>query len=222
MLEKESNFIPRQDDLNNEDVVTQILESGTPEELEQVGEFHKLTSEQIKLFSQYAKLRKQTREQIEEQVKERKKENPTPTEEELEMGCYIESIEPQVRAAVLNLRRKGYATYESGFHNFKGQKIGFEEKHLENFQLPKNLIHELELKGKQAVFSNFLTDLKEEFGGSIILIPIAKNLDISSLDLLIKKYNINETSIILDEKIIVQNPSNFYEIENRIRNSEQQ
>ena len=48
---------------------------------------------------------------------------------------------------------------------------------------------ELELKGKQAVFSNFLTDLKEEFGGSIILIPIAKNLDISSLDLLIKKYN---------------------------------
>ena len=81
---------------------------------------------------------------------------------------------------------------------------------------------ELELKGKQAVFSNFLTDLKEEFGGSIILIPIAKNLDISSLDLLIKKYNINETSIILDEKIIVQNPSNFYEIENRIRNSEQQ
>ena len=146
MLEKESNFIPRQDDLNNEDVVTQILESGTPEELEQVGEFHKLTSEQIKLFSQYAKLRKQTREQIEEQVKERKKENPTPTQEELEMGCYIESIEPQVREVVINLRHKGYASYESGFHNFNGQKIGFEKKHLENFQLPENVVHELERK----------------------------------------------------------------------------
>ena len=110
-------------------------------------DFHKLTFEQMKLFSQYAKLRKQTHEQMWEQVKERENQNPTPTQEELEMGCYIESIEPQVRAAVLNLRRKGYATYESGFHNFKGQKIGFEEKHLENFQLPENLIHELELKG---------------------------------------------------------------------------
>ena len=147
MLEKESGFIPHQYDLNNKDILTRILESGTLEELEQVRDFHKLTFEQMKLFSQYAKLRKQTREQMWEQVKERKNQNPTPTQEELEMGCYIESIEPQVRAAVLNLRRKGYATYESGFHNFKGQKIGFEEKHLENFRLPKNLIHELELKG---------------------------------------------------------------------------
>ena len=147
MLEKESGFIPHQYDLNNEDILTRILESGTLEELEQVRDFHKLTFEQMKLFSQYAKLRKQTHEQMWEQVKERENQNPTPTQEELEMGCYIESIEPQVRAAVLNLRRKGYATYESGFHNFKGQKIGFEEKHLENFQLPENLIHELELKG---------------------------------------------------------------------------
>ena len=147
MLEKESGFIPHQYDLNNEDILTRILESGTLEELEQVRDFHKLTFEQMKLFSQYAKLRKQTREQMWEQVKERENQNPTPTQEELEMGCYIESIEPQVRAAVLNLRRKGYATYESGFHNFKGQKIGFEKKHLENFRLPKNLIHELELKG---------------------------------------------------------------------------
>jgi len=133
MLEKESGFIPHQYDLNNEDILTRILESGTLEELEQVRDFHKLTFEQMKLFSQYAKLRKQTHEQMWEQVKERENQNPTPTQEELEMGCYIESIEPQVRAAVLNLRRKGYATYESGFHNFKGQKIGFEEKHFEAF-----------------------------------------------------------------------------------------
>ena len=77
---------------------------------------------------------------------------------------------------------------------------------------------DLEQKSKQAVFSNFLADLKDEFGDNIILIPIAKNLGISSLDLLIKDYGINETSIILDEKVVVSNPSNLYEIENRIRN----
>jgi hypothetical protein len=42
--------------------------------------------------------------------------NPTPTDEELNMGAYVEEIEPQVRSAVITLRRKGYNTGSSGFY----------------------------------------------------------------------------------------------------------
>lgn len=39
--------------------------------------------------------------------------NPSP--EERSLGAYKEVLEPQVRDAVLLLRKKGYSTYESGF-----------------------------------------------------------------------------------------------------------
>ena len=158
MPEKESGFIADQNDLNNEELLTKILEEGTPERLKQVCDFHNLTIEQVKLFSQYAKLRKQTLELMGKQLEEKNIQNTTPTQEELDMGCYTESIEPQVRTAVLNLRGKGYASYESGFHQFNGQKIGFEEKHLENFQLPEELIQELKIKGiKVAIKPNSIS-----------------------------------------------------------------
>ena len=62
---------------------------------------------------------------------------------------------------------------------------------------------DLEQEGKQIVFSNFLSDLKDEEKEAIILIPIARNLNISSLELLTKHYGINETSIIVDEDLII-------------------
>ncbi len=45
----------------------------------------------------------------------REKTNPTPTTEEVLMGCYLEQIENHTRKAVQILRRKGYNTVESGF-----------------------------------------------------------------------------------------------------------
>ncbi len=36
---------------------------------------------------------------------------------ELKMGCYIEQIEKQTRESLIILRKKGYNTLESGFHN---------------------------------------------------------------------------------------------------------
>lgn len=38
-----------------------------------------------------------------------------PTQEEVELGSFIEAIQPQFRAAVLMFKRKGYCTYSSGF-----------------------------------------------------------------------------------------------------------
>lgn len=50
-------------------------------------------------------------------VLEREVVNPVPTIEELKMGCFIEQIEVQSRQAVIALRRKGYETQQSGFHD---------------------------------------------------------------------------------------------------------
>ena len=49
----------------------------------------------------------------------RLKENPTPTEQELYMGAFKEWLEPQVRDAIEQMFRKGYATQSSGFHGEK-------------------------------------------------------------------------------------------------------
>lgn len=70
----------------------------------------------------------------------------------------------------------------------------------------------LGVKSEQAVFSNFLGVLKEEYGSQIILIPIAKNMGISSLNLLIEEYGINSTTIILDEKYVFDDISELDKI----------
>ena len=51
-------------------------------------------------------------------LRRRTAEDPTPTEEELDLGAYVEALEPQVRDAVRELRGKGYATHSSGFYGY--------------------------------------------------------------------------------------------------------
>lgn len=143
MTAEKPEYQPEEKDLTNEDVVIQILESGDDEELERLREFHNLTPEQIALFQAFAKLRKETHEQMQQELIVRKEKNPIATEEELNIGAYQESIEPQVREAVLSLRRKGYTTYESGFHGFNGQKISFEKDYL----VPEELTDKIEIEG---------------------------------------------------------------------------
>ncbi len=60
-------------------------------------------------------LREQAYVQSFNDTRERLLTNPTATEEELGMGMLIESLEPQVRQAVLSMWRKGYLTTSSGF-----------------------------------------------------------------------------------------------------------
>jgi len=61
----------------------------------------------------------------------RLEENPHPTDDERRIGAYIESLEPQVRDAILILTRKGYVTVTSGYDgiNFADgiQLMGFRE-----------------------------------------------------------------------------------------------
>ncbi len=61
-------------------------------------------------------------------IKKREEEHPTPSAQEVLLGCYVEQLETQTREAVLILRSKGYQTVESGFHN---QLSGSQFFHLE-------------------------------------------------------------------------------------------
>lgn len=65
----------------------------------------------------------------------------------------------------------------------------------------------------QFVFSQFLMDLKNQKEDKILLIPIAKNMDLSSLDFLMKKYDINQTSILVDETLVVNSEEELHKIE---------
>lgn len=53
---------------------------------------------------------------------------------------------------------------------------------------------------KQKVFSKFAGELKEEIGANVVLIPIAINLDIASLEILKDRYGVWETMILFDEE----------------------
>ncbi len=56
-------------------------------------------------------------------------------------------------------------------------------------------------KQKQEVFSRFAGELIRNNTNSIILIPIAINLDIESLNILKEKYGLEGTRLVFDEKI---------------------
>jgi hypothetical protein len=74
------------------------------------------TNQQEQLRQKFKQLRKQVHESMRAEEDVRLRENPKPTEEELYMGAFVEWLEPQVRAAVVEMNRKGYATQSSGFH----------------------------------------------------------------------------------------------------------
>lgn len=66
----------------------------------------------------------------------------------------------------------------------------------------------LDQKARQAFFSNLLTEIKNREGSKIILIPIAGDGDLSSIDLLLNSYGIEKLpAILIDEEKV------FYEVE---------
>ena len=52
-----------------------------------------------------------------------------------------------------------------------------------------------EITAKQNVFSKLLTELKKEKGNEILLIPIAADNDISSINILLEQYNITQDQL---------------------------
>ena len=72
----------------------------------------------------------------------------------------------------------------------------------------------LEQKAKQKVYSNLLYELKQKKANEIILIPIAGDMNISSLDLLMSQYGVSELpSILVDEKTILTGAVSLEEVE---------
>ncbi|MCX6793004.1 MAG: hypothetical protein NTY12_03175 [Candidatus Falkowbacteria bacterium] len=128
--ENKLSEIPINEDLHNEDVRQTILESGSKTEILRLKKFlgKNVSDEKFRLLEYFAKLRKTTIDNMDKEIENRRKTNPVANEKEMNMGAYIENIEPQVRATVLNLRQKGYNTYESGF-DIDRQKISFEDKY---------------------------------------------------------------------------------------------
>ena len=72
----------------------------------------------------------------------------------------------------------------------------------------------IEQNARQKFFSKVLGELKEKFGDKVMLIPIAGDNDIPSVDLLIKKYEITELpTILIDENIKITELEKMKEIE---------
>lgn len=68
---------------------------------------------------------------------------------------------------------------------------------------------DINVKARQTVFSRVLVELKENHGSELLLIPIAVDLNLSSIDLIKESYNITSfPAIIVDErKVITQIPT---------------
>jgi hypothetical protein len=69
-------------------------------------------------------------------------------------------------------------------------------------------------ESKQKFFSNLLEQLKQKEGDNVMLIPIAGDNDIPSINILIDKYGITEfPTILIDEKTKLTDPKSVSEIE---------
>ena len=72
----------------------------------------------------------------------------------------------------------------------------------------------IEQGAKQRFFSNLLSQIKEKFGNEIMLIPIAGDNDISSINLFLDKYDIEELPVILiDEEFLIYDLESMEDIE---------
>ncbi len=61
-------------------------------------------------------------------------------------------------------------------------------------------------KAVQNVWSKILMDLKEEVGGQILLIPIAVDSDLASLDVLLREFNLSKYPVVIinNEKVVTE------------------
>ncbi|MFA5723513.1 MAG: hypothetical protein WC979_04620 [Candidatus Pacearchaeota archaeon] len=79
---------------------------------------------------------------------------------------------------------------------------------------------DMDLKAKESVFSKLLGELKQIKGDSILLIPIAADNNLSSINLLLDKYNVSEEDlpiIIIDGKTRITEIENIDDLKKRIK-----
>lgn len=76
---------------------------------------------------------------------------------------------------------------------------------------------DVDVKSKQTVFSLILMDLKGEHSEEILLLPIAANLDLGSIDIIKENYGIRQSpSLIIDESIVLEEITTLEELEQKI------
>ncbi len=84
------------------------------------------------------------------------------------------------------------------------------------FYLPEYENPRLDLKAKQRTFSKLLGELKQKQGDEVLLIPIAANKDVSSINILLNQYNISREDlplILIDEEIKITELQKVEELE---------
>lgn len=78
----------------------------------------------------------------------------------------------------------------------------------------------LDIKAKQGVFSRILMELKEMRGADIMLIPLAGDNDLSSINLMMDKYNVTEEElpvVLIDEEIKITELQKVDDIEKLLK-----
>lgn len=69
-------------------------------------------------------------------------------------------------------------------------------------------------KSEQQAFSNLVIDLKNKYPDNILIVPIAANLNIESVDIIFKNYNISSSpSLLIDNNLIISDLPSFSELE---------
>ncbi len=116
------------DDFHNIDTADDAMTGENPERLKRLKAFlreNNVDEERIEASIRARRARREVQARMKEDLRQRERMNPEPTEEERNLGTYIENIEPHARQAVLEMRRKGYNTASSGFSEFDFQTVFF-------------------------------------------------------------------------------------------------
>ena len=72
----------------------------------------------------------------------------------------------------------------------------------------------VDTRAKQTAFARILEDVKGKYTDQVLLIPMAGNLDVESINIIKKKYGINKLpSIIIDEKHVIDELPTASEVE---------
>ncbi len=72
-------------------------------------------------------------------------------------------------------------------------------------------------RAQQTAFSRLLTDLKNKYPDEILLVPIAANLDLDSVELAMQAYGVKKApAILIDEDDVFYDIINFEELENLV------
>ncbi len=150
-------------DYSNAQVINDILVSDDEEAHETLRRANAWTREQIMTFQHYIRMRDRAHRQMQLDVARRMEEKPLASSVEMGMGAYIEHIEPHVRAAVVRLREKGYATFSSGFYGRDVQEISFMRDDSGDWKFEDDFVDWLAARGAHVrlFHGDIYVDLKE-------------------------------------------------------------